>query len=176
MRVHCVDGYYCKQVPVVDSILHRWMRTLAKQLRCKPPCEPQVEMMKEIQHPLIWKKANHPLVFMVYIVSQLVQDFWQQPYDIESFKVVNDFSHQSKFMTCKIASTETEDKAASDFLAEIIDMQYISQYIYIYIPDWESHVTSWLGGADDTYFPQFGSMSLPIVYIYIKFSCIFFGG
>ena len=87
------------------SILHRWMRTLAKQLRCKPPCEPQVEMMKEIQHPLIWKKANHPLVFMVYIVSQLVQDFWQQPYDIESFKVVYDFSHQSKFMTCKIAST-----------------------------------------------------------------------
>ena len=48
MRVHCLDGYCGKQVPVVDSILHRRMRTLAKQLRCKPPCEPRVEMMKEI--------------------------------------------------------------------------------------------------------------------------------
>lgn len=111
MRVQCFDGYCCKQVPVVDSILHRWMRTLAKQLRCKPPCEPRVEMMKEILHPLIWRKVNHPLVFMVYTVSQLVQDFSQQPYDIESFKLVYDFSHQQKSMTCKIAST-------SDWLPE----------------------------------------------------------
>ena len=77
------------------------------------------------------------------------------------------FLKDRHFLIGQVTMGETEDKLHQTFWPRNTYTVYLTG---------KSHVTSWLGGADDTYFPQFGSMSLPIVYIYIySFDAFFWG-